>query len=173
MNRLISIAVIISLTLFFGCSEDKKDNSNPTGPGGANTGTINASISGDFASNFQCTTAYGLQGTANASQGTGGSMHIQGTVTGSDTIMIDIQIYHDPATGTYDLAFPPVDGVGIVSKNNEMNFSESGTATFSQVSSSRMSGTFNFTAFRMTDVGQKVTVTVTSGSFDVPVIASY
>jgi hypothetical protein len=39
-----------------------------------------------------------------------------------------------------------------------------------QVSASRMAGTFSFTAFRMVGVGQKVTVTVTDGTFNVPVI---
>lgn len=57
-----------------------------------------------------------------------------------------------------------------VAENSIGNFSESGGVTFTQISASRMAGTFSFTAFRMVGVGEKVTVTVTEGTFDVPVI---
>jgi hypothetical protein len=173
MKRWIGLVVMLCVMLFSGCKDEKKDDSNPAGNGNTHDGTLNASISGDFTLNFQCSAAYSIQGTGNAGQGTTGVMHIQGSMTqGSDTYMIDIQVYHDPATGTYQFAFPPVDGIGSVSKNSTMNFSESGSVTFTQVSSSRMAGTFSFTAFRMIDVGQKATVNVANGTFDVPVIAS-
>jgi hypothetical protein len=175
MKRWISLAVVLCMILFIGCKKDSNDNSNPAGNGNGTThdGTISATISGDISVNFQCSAAYGIQGTGDAGQGTSGVMQFQGTMTqGSDTYMIDIQVYHDPATGTYQFAFPPVDAVGTIAKNSTGNFSESGSVTFTQVSASRMAGTFSFTAFRMTNEGQKVTVNVASGTFNVPVIAS-
>jgi len=171
-GKWLTSAVLFGL-LFLSCSDDK-DDSNPTGPGAnIKNGTLTATISGDFTLNFQSNAAYGLQATANATQGITGMMHIQGAMSqGADAYLIDIQIYHDPATGTYSLAFPPVDAVGTVTKNNSGSFSKSGSVTLTTVSSTRMKGTFSFTAFRMTGVGQEVTTTVSSGVFDVPVIAS-
>jgi hypothetical protein len=157
--------------LLWGCGGNDK---GPAGPGdGTYDGTLNATIRGDLNLDFRCSTAYGIKGTGDSGQGTTGSMHVQGVVTqGADEYMIDIQVYRDPATGTYQLTFPAVAGVATVIKNNVGNLSESGSVTFSQVSSTRLAGTFSFQAFRMASIGEKVTVTVTSGTFDVPVILS-
>jgi hypothetical protein len=164
---LISIAMLFSIV---GCNDD--DDKNPAGPGNNKyDGTLNATVSGDFNLNFQCKTAYGL--IVKPANGQSGSMHIQGSVTqGSDTYLIDIQVYHDAATGTYDMTFPMQtgQGLGTISKNSVGNVSESGSITFTQVNDSHMVGTFEFTAWRMEGVGQKVTVVVSSGSFNVPVI---
>lgn len=89
---------------------------------------------------------------------------------GSDEYMIDIQVYHDPATGTYEFAFPPVDGVGSVIKNGFIHYSETGRVTFNQLSSTRMAGTFTFHAFRLANPGERVDLDVTEGVYDVPVI---
>jgi hypothetical protein len=169
MKRWIGLLALLGLVAFVGCGGDEGTPS-PTGPTGqTHDGTINATIDGDLVLNFRCTTAYGLQGTGG--QGTTGSMHVQGIVSqGADSYMIDIQVFHDPAVGTYQLAFPAEDGIATVAKNNVGNFSESGSVTVTQTSATRLAGTFSFTAFRMTGVGQKVTVTVTEGTFDVPVI---
>jgi hypothetical protein len=166
------VIAAVTAMLLTGCGKD--DNNNPVIPGNnLRNGTLTASISGDFTLNFQCHTAYGLQGTTNASQGIQGIMQVQGTVTqGSDTYLLDIQAYHDPATGTYQLAFPPVEGVATLTKNGVVNFSSSGSVTFTQVSATKMTGTFSFTAFHMDNAGQEVTITVASGTFDVPVIYS-
>jgi hypothetical protein len=168
MKRWIVLLAMLGLIVTVGCGDNKKD---PTVPDDNSDydGTISATIAGDLSLDFNCTTAYGL-----AEAGAGGatgSMHIQGIVTqGTDEYMIDIQVYHDPATGTYQLDFPPVDGVGTVAKNNTGNISESGSVTFTQVSSSHLVGTFSFTAFRIVEGVGKVTVTVTDGTFNVPVI---
>jgi hypothetical protein len=166
--------IIITLMSMLLMSCGKKDNNNPVGPGNnLMNGTLTASISGDFTLNFQCHEAYGLQGITNASQGIQGIMQVQGTVTqGSDTYLLNIQAYHDPATSTFQLAFPPVEGVATLTKNGVANFSSSGSVTFTQVSGTKMTGTFSFTAFHMDNAGQEVTITVASGTFDVPVIYS-
>lgn len=166
-TKWLTITAVMSI-LLMGCDKDD----NPLDPGtNLKNGTLTASISGDLTLNFQCSAAYGLQSKSDAGQGITGLMHIQGLVTqGSDEYMIDIQVYHDPATGTYQLEFPPVEGVATVTKNNTGNISKSGSVTFTQVSETRMAGTFSFTAFRMVSVGVEATVTVTSGTFNVPVI---
>lgn len=168
------LTLIFTLAFFCfvvsGCFDNDK---NPTGVDNKKNGKLNATLSGDINLNFQCNEAFGLQAIGNASEGTSGLMQIQGTIKqGSDEIGIDIQVYHDPATGTYQLFFPPQEGVGTVIKNNESYISKSGSIAFTEVNKNRMVGTFSFTAFRMIGVGQEVTVTVTSGSFDVPVIES-
>jgi hypothetical protein len=173
MKRTKWIVFAAMVILFLsGCSDDKNDN--PANPGAnLKNGTLAAAISGDFSLNFQCSAANGLQETGNASQGTTGIMHIQGIMAqGSDEYMIDIQVYHNPATGAYQLEFPSAVGAAIVSKNSDANFAKSGSVTFSQVSSTRMAGTFNFSAFRLDNAGKEITVTVSSGTFDVPVIYS-
>lgn len=171
MKRWIGLLAVLGLVFFGGCNDDK----DPTGSNGDDNhngnydGTITATLAGDLSLDFNCSTAYGLQTTGEGK--TTGLMQIQGIVTqGSDEYMIDIQVYHDPATGTYQFEFPPVAAVATVAKNNVGNFSEVGSVTFTQVSATRMAGTFSFTAFRMVGVGQKVTVDVTDGVFDVPVI---
>lgn len=167
MPRWIALVALLALTFAAGCGDD----SDPNGPGDGNSlwdGTINANLAGEHTLNFRCTAGYGLQADDVEE---GGLMQVQGSVTqGSDVYMISIQVYHAPATGTYDLAFASQTGVGTVSKNNVGSFAESGTVTFTQVSSSRMKGTFSFTAFRMAAVGDQRTTTVTQGTFDVPVI---
>ena len=168
MKRWTMLFALLAVTLAVGCGDD-----DGTGPGnggnGVVDGTLNATVTGDYEVSFRCTAAYGVQ--LEAAAGGQGTMQVQGSVVqGADTYMISIQVYRDAATGTYDLSFPPVEGVGTISKNNVGNFSESGTVTFTQVSSSRMKGTFSFTAFRIVGVGDKRTVTLTEGTFDVPVI---
>jgi hypothetical protein len=166
----IGVLTLLTLAASGGCGS----STTTPPPGQTHNGTISANIGGDFSLTFNCTTAYGLVVAPDAGEGTPGSMHIQGPVTqGGDTYLLDIQVYHDPATGTYVLDFPPVDGVGSIARNSTGNVSETGSVTFTQVSSTRLAGTFSFTAFRMVGVGEKVTVTVTDGTFDVPVIASF
>jgi hypothetical protein len=169
--KIFKILLLISLAMIF-CLVSCNDN-NPTKGDTKYDGTLNATISGDLNLSFQCKEAYGL--IVKPAEGLNGSMHIQGSVKqGSDTYMIDIQVYHDAAAGTYELSFPMSSGGGVasVAKNNTGNFSESGSVTFTQVSSTRMAGTFEFTAWRVDNVGQKITTEVASGSFNVPVISN-
>ncbi|MBM3285848.1 MAG: hypothetical protein FJY88_00635 [Candidatus Eisenbacteria bacterium] len=170
MRRWIGLLAVLCLTTLVSCGDD--DKKSTTGPGDQNQehdGTITAAITGDFQLDFTCADAYGLK--VEPQEGLPGSMHIQGDVTlGSDQYMIDIQVYHDPATGTFDLTFPPVDGVGSIIKNSRIHYSETGSVTISQVSASRMEGTFSFHAFSMVSPGQRVDVDVMEGTFDVPVI---
>jgi hypothetical protein len=165
MRRWIAPLALLAVTLTAGCGDDS------TGPGDGDVildGTLNATVAGDLGLTFRCTAAYGVQATE-SEDGTG-LMQVQGSVTqGADTYLISIQVSHDPATGTYNLAMG-TQGVAAITKNNVGNFAESGTVTFTQVSSSRMKGTFNFTAVRLVGVGDQRTVTVTQGTFDVPVI---
>lgn len=165
------VVLLIVLSLALACGNDDKDKS-PTTPGsGTRNGTLTATLSGDINLNFNSNTAYGLQSQADAASGEPGLMQVQGVVNvGGVQYSIDIQIYRNPATGTFQLRFPPQDGVGSVLKNSDGYFSESGSVTFTQVSKTSMAGTFNFKAFKMVGVGQKVTVDVTNGSFNVPVI---
>lgn len=169
MKRWIVLLMVLTLASFVACSDD--DNPSRTNDDdNTHDGTITATVTGDYTLDFACTTGYGLALHEVPGEGSG-SMHIQGPFTvGSDTYMIDIQIYHNPGTGTFDFAFPPVDAVGSIGKNNTGNFSESGSVTVTEASSSRLKGTFSFTAFRMEQGIGKVTVTVTNGTFDVPVI---
>ncbi|MBM3317035.1 MAG: hypothetical protein FJY75_04200 [Candidatus Eisenbacteria bacterium] len=169
MKRWIGLLVLVGLVAVLGCNDDKKSTTPDGDDNGNYDGTITATITGDLELDFSCSTAYGI---AEAGQGgAAGLMQIQGIVMqGADEYMIDIQVYRDPATGTYDLAFPPVDGVGSVAKNDTGNFSESGSVTFTQVGSGKLAGTFEFVAFRVIGVGEMVTTTVADGTFDVPVI---
>lgn len=164
--KLIAIPIMLSLILA-GCKEKK----NPTGPNDQTGGKLNAVISGDFSLNFQSNDAIGLYDQADPGEGFEGGMQVQGSVKqGSDEYIIDIQVYRNPATGTYQFSFPPVDAVASISKNDLGYLSKSGSVTFTQVSKSRLAGTFNFTAIAVDDSGQSVTVTVASGTFDVPVM---
>lgn len=168
MRRSLALLVLLSMAFSIGCGDDK----SPTGNGAPTyDGTITATIAGDLQLDFNCTTAYGLAVAGDTGQGTAGTMQIQGKVTeGADEYMIDIQVYHDPATGSFTLEFPPDDGVASVAKNNVGNFSDSGSIAFTEVSESRLVGTFSFHAFRVVGVGQTASIDVTDGSFDVPVI---
>jgi hypothetical protein len=164
MKKLIGMIVIVGLAVFIGCGE--KEKSNPTGPGVTHNGTIHATVGGDYTLTFNCTTAYCV-----ADQGTSGSMHVQGEVTvGSDTYQIDIHISQEPSTGTWGLTFPSAD-YATIAKSNTGNFSESGSVTVTQASTSKVVGTFDFVAWRVEgDPVVKKTVTVSSGTFDVPII---
>jgi len=164
--KLIAIPIILSLMLA-GCKEKK----NPTGPNDQTGGKLNAVISGNFSLNFQSNNAIGLYDPADPSEGFEGAMQVQGSVKqGSDEYIIDIQVYRNPVTGTYQFSFPMVDAVASISKNELGYLSKSGSVTFTQVSKSRLVGTFNFTGISMDATGQEVTVTVASGTFDVPVL---
>ncbi len=166
MRRWLVLLALLGSTMIIGCGDDDGPN-DPAGP--VHDGTIDAAITGDLTLDFHCTTAYGL-----SVQGEGGApglMQIQGIITqGSDEYMIDIQVYHDPEPGTYGFAFPPEGAVASIAKNNVASMSNSGSVTFTEVSSDRLAGTFSCTAFHMVGVGVEFNIEVTGGTFDVPVI---
>lgn len=172
MKRWIVLLLVLGLTSFAACNDDDNSTNPNDNDNNHNThnGTITARVTGDYTLNFACTTGYGLALNEVQGQGTG-SMHIQGPFTvGGDTYLIDIQIYENPGTGTFEFVFPPVNAVGSIGKNSTGNFSESGSVTVTEATSSRLKGTFSFTAFRIEQGIGKVTVTVSNGTFDVPVI---
>jgi len=169
MKRWMLLLALLGAMALVNCNDD--DN-GPTDPNGDEyDGTISATVTGDLELEFNCTTAYGLLVPGDGGLRTNGLMQIQGVVTeGQDEYMIDIQVYHDPATGTYALAFPPVEGVATIAQNDIGNFSDEGSVTFTQVSSTRMKGTFSFHAFRVVSPGVLTSIDVEDGTFDVPVI---
>jgi hypothetical protein len=169
MKRLIALFALLSLACFIGCSDNDK---SPTDNGDQTPeydGTLTASVTGDLGLEFDCSEAYGL-----AVPGEGGDtglMQIQGTITQSGhEYMIDIQVYHDPATDTFDFVFPPADCVASIAEDNTGNFSNAGSVTFTTVSADRLVGTFSFHAFRALGGGGLSSIDVADGSFDVPVI---
>ena len=166
MRRWLVLFALLGSAMIIGCSDDDGPN-NPGDP--VHDGTLDATIAGDLTLDFHCTTAYGLS--VQGGGGPSGLMQIQGICTvGSDEYMIDIQVYHDPEPGLYGFAFPFVDAVASIAKNNVASVSNSGSVTFSEVSSDRLAGTFSCTAFHLVEPGVEFNITVTDGTFDVPVI---
>jgi len=140
------------------------------------SGAMTATIDGQaFASDAQ-------RATATVSASAPGAYVLIGSkvASASDYVTVSVTLYNLAATGTYPLGVTGVvfGGVGSVTQQSGATFGTwltplsgaSGTVTVSTLTSSRIAGTFSFTAAASLDPTS--IKSVTNGSFDLPVTGS-
>jgi hypothetical protein len=164
---ILALCVLALIGCGLSCNDDDGDK-NPSGPG-ASSGSMSASVTGDVTHSFNDNSSASC-----LNEGT--SFTIIGT--SNNAYSIHLAVYSALQTGSYDVA-NLLDGtstegkalanfiVGTAASGNTMYFSTSGTVTVTEAGS-RAKGTFSFDAFMQTQSGPS-TVSVATGSFDVPV----
>lgn len=170
VQKYLVMAVIAGLILT-GCGDDKDDN-NPVGPSGSNgsnatAGTLKATISGNLSLNFSSSLA--VAHVADEDFQITGSM-----MSGNSLYTLSLVVLKAPGQFTIALINPSDADNGDASAGFTLSaetgagsyYSISGTLTVTSASSTRLKGTFQFTAVNDADGSQ---ITVAQGTFDVPI----
>lgn len=164
MLKFAALATVIGMT-FMACNDKKENNNNPLGPD-FNNGELKATISGSLSLNFNASVA-----TANVADE---DFEIAGSMmSGSSMYTLNLVVLRAPGEFTMGLKDPADTDIGeasagfIVSaaSGGSSYYSISGTITVTSASSTRLTGSFQFTA--VNDTGSQITVA--QGTFDVPI----
>ena len=167
VKMLLIILCAVSLIGFGACEKSGTTDPNGDNPANPANNSLTVTISGDFALNFVAV--------ASASVVSSQDMGFSGTVTiGTTTYSITIVINNAPGTGTFPFtdagASQPAGqaqgNIGISDTGTGIGayWIETGTITVSDISATRLQGSFNFTATGgPTGTG---TITGTGGQFD-------
>ena len=161
-ERLVRRALLIAATSTFAACGGGGEG--PAGNNNTNTGTMSATVDGGAWST----------NAANATANAGGIFTLTGVEPASG-IGVTMTLYHIGTTGTYPLGVGNTVAGGLASVVlSSTGWStplsgNAGTVTITAVSPTRITGTFSFTAPRVTGTGGSATRTVTQGQFDLPV----
>jgi hypothetical protein len=154
----VHLAGVLLLTM--SCGGD-----SPTGTGGQNSAPLKATIDGQA----------WVAGFASATAGANGIFTITGSSLNASVTGMSLVLYYIGAPGTYPLGVggSVKGGIGVLSGGGSSWATAltgaAGSVTISNVSATRIAGTFSFTAPPQAGAGATTTRSVTQGEFDLPV----
>jgi hypothetical protein len=169
-SRFAVAAAVLTIVTFSGCGGGDSGTNPGPGPGNSADGDMTAKVNG------QSWTGGDLAVYATGVPGVPGGLGIGGTqtISGASVRSITLTLYNIHGPGTYPLGVvPPVFG-GFASFSDASgvwmtgNTGTAGTITFTTLSTTRVAGTFQFTAIPVAGGGGVGTKEITDGAFDLP-----